>query len=242
MSLVMNCLSLATLSLATLLAGAGCASASISAGKSSKQEAEDVHVGLLVRIEAKPGKEAEVLKFLEGGLPIVQGEPATTHWFALRFGPSSFGIFDTFPSEAGRQAHLNGQVAAALMAQAPELFSTAPAIEPVEVLATKAPGAGDAQVHKALVVILEAKPGKEAEVQQFLEGGLPIVRGEPATTHWYAIRLSPTRFGIVDTFPSDEGRQAHLKGQVAAALMAKAPDMLAKPPAIEQVDVLAAKP
>jgi quinol monooxygenase YgiN len=240
MRLAMNLRSLALLSLAALLAGAGCASASSSTEKSPKQEAENV--GLLVRLEAKPGKEDEVLKFLQGGLPIVQGEPATTRWFALRFGPSSFGIFDTFPGEAGRQAHLNGQVAAALMAQAPELFSTAPVIEPVELLATKAPGAVDARVHKALVVILEAKPGKEAEVQQFLEGGLPIVRGEPATTHWYAIRLSPTRFGIVDTFPSDEGRQAHLNGQVAAALMAKSSDMLARPPAIEQVDVLAAKP
>src|SRR5437868_3762048 len=102
---------------------------------------------------------------------------------------------------------------------------------------------GDAEnVHVGLLVRLEAKPGKEADVQKFLEGGLPIVRGEPATTHWYALRLSPTRFGIVDTFPGDEGRQAHLNGQVAAALMAKSPDLLAKPPAIEQVDVLAAKP
>lgn len=94
-------------------------------------------MGLLVRLEAKPGKEADVQKFLEGGLPIVQGEPATTQWFALRFGPSSFGIFDTFPDDPGRQAHLKGQVAAALMAQAPELFSTAPAIEQVDVLAAK---------------------------------------------------------------------------------------------------------
>lgn len=234
--------SLVLLSSLSLLANVGCASTSSSASKSSRESAENVHAALLVRLEAKPGKEADVQKFLEGGLPIVQGEPATTQWFALRFGPSSFGIFDTFPDDAGRQAHLKGQVAAALMAQAPDLFSTAPAIEPVELLATKAPGTPDAQVRKALVVILEAKPGKEAEVQQFLEGGLPIVRGEPATTHWYALRLSPTRFGIVDTFPGDAGRQAHLGGQVAAALMAKSPELLAQPPAIEQVDVLAAKP
>lgn len=242
MSLFLNRRSLVLLSSVTLLASAGCASTSSSTGKPSAGGAEDVHVGLLVRLEAKPGKEADVQKFLEGGLPIVQGEPATTHWFALRFGPSSFGIFDTFPSDAGRQAHLKGQVAAALMAQAPGLFSTSPAIEPVDLLATKAPGSADAQVRKALVVILEAKPGKEGEVQQFLEGGLSIVRGEPATTHWYALRLSPTRFGIFDTFPGDEGRQAHLGGQVAAALMAKSPDLLARSPTIEQVDVLAAKP
>jgi quinol monooxygenase YgiN len=242
MSPFLNLRSLVLLSSITVLASVGCASRSGGTGKPSGEGAENVHVGLLVRLEAKPGKEADVQKFLEGGLPIVQGEPATAHWFALRFGPSSFGIFDTFPSEAGRQAHLSGQVAAALMAQAPELLSTPPAIEHVDLLAAKAPATTDAQVRKALVVILEAKPGKEGEVQQFLEGGLPIVRGEPATTHWYALRLSPTRFGIVDTFPGEEGRQAHLSGQVAAALMAKSPELLARPPAIEQVDVLAAKP
>jgi quinol monooxygenase YgiN len=93
----------------------------------------------------------------------------------------------------------------------------------------------------ALLVRLEAKPGKEAEVESFLRGGLTIVQGEPATTTWYAIRMGASTFGIFDTFPNDAGRQAHLSGRVAAALMAKAPDLLAKPPVIEKVDVLAAK-
>lgn len=96
-------------------------------------------------------------------------------------------------------------------------------------------------VHVALLVRLEAKPGKEAEVASFLEGGLAIVEEEPATTAWFAIRMGPTTFGIFDAFPDDAGRQAHLTGRVAAALMAKAPDLLARPPVIEQVDVLAAK-
>jgi quinol monooxygenase YgiN len=91
-----------------------------------------------------------------------------------------------------------------------------------------------------LLVRLEAKPGKEAEVESFLRGGLPIVEAEPDTTAWFAIRFGPTTFGIFDAFPSDEGRQAHLSGRVAAALMAKAPELLAQPPAIEKVDVLAA--
>ncbi|WP_199756368.1 antibiotic biosynthesis monooxygenase [Corallococcus exiguus] len=104
-----------------------------------------------------------------------------------------------------------------------------------------APGTPEVTDSKALVVILEAKPGKEGDVRKFLEGGLPIVRDEPATLHWYAIRLSPTTFGIVDTFPDEAGRKAHLGGKVAAALMAQAPELLAKPPVIEQVDVLAVK-
>lgn len=98
-----------------------------------------VSVALLVRLEAKPGKEAAVEAFLRGGLAIVQEEPATTAWFAIRMGPSTFGIFDAFPDEAGRQAHLSGRVAAALMAQAPELFAQPPAIEKVQVLAAKLP-------------------------------------------------------------------------------------------------------
>src|SRR5512146_1497373 len=98
-----------------------------------------VTVALLVRLEAKPGKEADVENFLKGGLPIVQEEPATTAWFAIRMGPSTFGIFDAFPDEAGRQAHLAGRVAAALMAQAAELLAQPPAIEPVDILAAKLP-------------------------------------------------------------------------------------------------------
>jgi quinol monooxygenase YgiN len=96
-------------------------------------------------------------------------------------------------------------------------------------------------VKVALLVRLEAKPGKEAEVESFLRGGLPIVEGEPTTIAWFAIRLGPSTFGIFDAFPDEDGRQAHLSGQVAAALMAKASELLAEPPTIEKVDVLAAK-
>jgi len=98
-----------------------------------------VKVALLVRLEAKPGKEAAVEEFLRAGLPIVQNEPATTVWFAIRLGPKTFGIFDAFPDDAGRQAHLSGRVAAALMAKASELFAKPPAIEKVDVLAAKLP-------------------------------------------------------------------------------------------------------
>jgi quinol monooxygenase YgiN len=99
-----------------------------------------VKTALLVRLEAKPGKAADVEIFLRGGLAVVQQEPATIAWFALRLGPSTFGIFDAFPDDAGRQAHLTGKVAAALMAQAAELFSQPPVIEKVDVLAAKLPG------------------------------------------------------------------------------------------------------
>ncbi len=96
-----------------------------------------VHVALLVRLEAKPGKEDEVADLLKSALPLANAEPATTVWFALKLGPSTFGIFDAFPDEAGRQAHLAGQIAAALMAKAPELLAQPPTIEHVDVLAAK---------------------------------------------------------------------------------------------------------
>ncbi len=98
-----------------------------------------VKVALWVRLEAKPGKEVEVESFLRNGLPIVQQEPATTAWFAIRLGPSAFGIFDAFPDEAGRQAHLAGKVAAALKEKAADLFAQPPVIEKIDVLAAKLP-------------------------------------------------------------------------------------------------------
>ena len=98
-----------------------------------------VTLGLLVRLEAKPGKEADVENFLKGGLPLVEQEPATTAWFAIRLGPSTFGIFDVFPDESGREAHLSGRVAAALQENS-ELFAQAPDIQKLDVVAAKLPG------------------------------------------------------------------------------------------------------
>ena len=99
-----------------------------------------VKTALYVHLEAKPGKEQEVEAFLLSGLPLVEQEPATTAWFGLKLGPSSFGIFDAFPDEAGRDAHLNGKVAAALMAKAGDLLASPPSINKVDVLAAKLPG------------------------------------------------------------------------------------------------------
>ena len=93
----------------------------------------------------------------------------------------------------------------------------------------------------ALLARLEAKTGKENEVRDFLRSALPLAQQEPATTAWFALQMSPTTFGIFDAFPDEAGRQAHLDGPIAAALMAKASDLLAQPPVIEKIEVLAAK-
>jgi quinol monooxygenase YgiN len=96
-----------------------------------------VTVGVLARLEAKPGKEEEVATFLAGALPLAEQERATTAWFAIRIGPSTFGIFDVFPDDAGRDAHLSGPIATALMEKASELLSEPPMIEKVDLLASK---------------------------------------------------------------------------------------------------------
>lgn len=98
-----------------------------------------VTVGLLVRVGAKPGKEDEVASFLSGALELAQQEPATTAWFAIKMGPSTFGIFDVFPDDTGRQTHPSGPIAAALMEKADELFTQAPTIEHIDVMAAKLP-------------------------------------------------------------------------------------------------------
>jgi quinol monooxygenase YgiN len=104
-----------------------------------------VTVALFVRLEAKPGKEMEVSQFLQSGLAIVQQEPQTTAWFAVQTGPSSFAIFDAFPDERGRQAHLTGRLAAELMARASDLFVKPPIIEQMTVLSNKLPVPAQAQ-------------------------------------------------------------------------------------------------
>jgi len=94
---------------------------------------------------------------------------------------------------------------------------------------------------KALWVVLEAKPGREAEVEKFLQAGQGLVEAEPKTVSWFAIKIGPSRYGIFDTFADDSGRDAHLNGKVAQALMAKAGELLAKSPSIEKIDVIASK-
>jgi quinol monooxygenase YgiN len=99
-----------------------------------------ISLGLFVRLEAKPGKEKEVAAFLKQGLQMADQEPTTELWFALRLGPSTFGVFDAFVDETGRQNHLNGPIAKALFASAPDLLAAPPAIENLEILGAKLQG------------------------------------------------------------------------------------------------------
>ncbi|GAB3353823.1 antibiotic biosynthesis monooxygenase [Arachidicoccus ginsenosidivorans] len=92
-----------------------------------------------------------------------------------------------------------------------------------------------------LLVRLEAKAGQEKNVEDFITGALPLALEEAGTVTWYAFRIDASTFGIYDTFSNEEGREAHLSGKIAKALMENAPDLLATPPSIEKLDILAAK-
>src|SRR5436190_18132180 len=94
-------------------------------------------LGLFVRLEARPGKEKDVAAFLMQGLQLANQEPTTPLLFALRLGPSTFAVFDAFHDESGRQTHLNGSIAKALMAYAPDLQAVPPSIEKTEILGSK---------------------------------------------------------------------------------------------------------
>jgi quinol monooxygenase YgiN len=99
-----------------------------------------VTVGILATLKAKPGKEDEVAEFLRSALPLAEAEQDTTAWFAVKIDESTFGIFDVFPSQDGRQAHLDGPIASALMAKAGDLLSEGPDIKPIDILAAKLTG------------------------------------------------------------------------------------------------------
>jgi quinol monooxygenase YgiN len=193
---------------------------------------------LLVRLEARPGKEDEVERLLVQARPLIEREPGTTAWFAVRFGRADYGIFDAFPDDEARRAHLGGAVAAVLAERAGDLLTEAPAIEQADVLADKLTSGADPA--KGLLLTFRAKSGHEAEVADFLRGARAIVAEEPGTLSWFALALPGGRFGIFDVFPDNRARLAHLTGRVPRELAKHALSLLGSLPDMDKNDVLAA--
>lgn len=190
-----------------------------------------VKSGLLVRVEAKPGKEADVHALLRHALALVRAEPETTAWFGLRFGRSRFGIFDVFPAEDGREAHLGGPVARVLMENAERLFAHVPKVQKLDVIADKLPSTvGDEPLPKAVLLTFRAKHGHERDVEQFLRQAQTIVEQEPRTAAWFAIRFENGLYGIFDAFPDNRGRLLHLAGRIPRRLAAHALSLLGSVP------------
>src|SRR4051812_42588187 len=196
---------------------------------------------LLVRLEARHGQDHALETFLASALPLVRAEPATSAWFALRFGRSEYGIFDAFPDEAGRRAHLAGAVAAALGGEGKQLLAGEPRIEKVDVLASKLPVAGSAtELTRGLLLTLQPKQGHEPQVEQFLRDAQALVEQEPGTVAWFALRLASGDYAILDVFPDNGARFAHLTGPVPRELTKHALSLLGGVPDMDLLQVLAA--
>lgn len=198
--------------------------------------------GLLVRLRAKPGMDDDVEEFLHSALEPVLQEPATTAWFAVRFGRGDYAIFDAFPDEQGRETHLSGPVAHALRDHADALLDAAPEIHELDVLADKLPLAPPTEeVRKGLLLTFAPKTGNEAEVAEFLRRAREIVEQEPGTIAWFALRLDDGRYGIFDAFADDRSRFAHLVGRVPRELAKHGLELLGGVPDMDGNGVLASK-
>ena len=196
--------------------------------------------GLLVRLEAKHGKDDEVEDFLSSALPLVRQEAGTKAWFAVRFGRSEYGIVDFFPDEASRDAHLNGAVASALLQKSDELFETSPDIQKIEILASKLPAQPPAEPDtKGLLLTFKAKEGREQEVVQFLKDAQPLAMAEEETIAWFAIHLPNGEYGIFDVFPDNGARIKHLVGRIPQELTKHALSLLGNFPDMDLLKVTA---
>jgi quinol monooxygenase YgiN len=195
---------------------------------------------LLVHLDARSGMETTVEEFLVGALPTVRQESATRAWFALRFGRGEYGIFDAFPDEAGRDAHLAGAVAASLIARSGELLSKPPRIDRIDVLASKLPVTMPAAVDtKALLLSFKARSGHEMQVEQFLHDARTLVVEENRTTAWFALRFADGDYGIFDVFPDNGARFAHLIGHVPRELAKHALTLVGSMPDMHMPNLLA---
>lgn len=193
--------------------------------------------GLLARVEAAPGQEEALEKLLADAQAIVDAEPGTTAWFVLRFGHGEYGIFDAFPDEEGRRAHLEGGVVDALRENA-GLLDSEPVIEPVDVLADKL---SCTTVTKGLVLRLPIKPSHAQDAEQFLQDGRSVVAEEPDTIAWFAVRFQDGDYGVFDVFPHARGRRAHLTGDIPKQLALHGLPWLGGLPHMSFADVFAQK-
>jgi quinol monooxygenase YgiN len=191
--------------------------------------------GLLMTLDAKAGKEDELEALLLAALPMAVAEPATTAWFALRSGKGEYEIFDAFPDDAARDAHLRGGIAAAVRDQA-DLLDGEPRVEAIEILADKrTPGI----VTKGLLLRLPIKEAHRDDAAAFLRSGRDIVAEEPDTTSWFALRFPNGDYGVFDVFPDSKGRRAHLAGKIPQQLALHGLPWLAGLPHMSFLDVVA---
>jgi quinol monooxygenase YgiN len=185
-------------------------------------------------MKAAPGKEKTLTDLLKGGAEMVRRtEPQTLQWMALQAGPSEFAIADFFPDPEGRKAHFAGMVAEALKQSSAAAVEggwekgVVANIENSKVLSSAISDSHYSNARLALRIDIRAKPGKEEALAKMLTGAAEIIEGtESETLLWYALRIAPDRFAILDVFPNETAKTAHFSGKVAASLKAKAEDQI----------------
>ncbi|MDB5048637.1 MAG: hypothetical protein JWO30_1708 [Fibrobacteres bacterium] len=190
--------------------------------------------GTFTRMKAAPGKEKAIADLLKGAADMVRKtEPQTLQWMALQMDPTGFAIADFFPDPKGRDAHFAGMVAEALKKSSAETVEggwekgVVANVENSKVLASVISDSHYSHAHLAMRIDLQAKPGKEEVLAKLLTGAAEIIEAtEPETLLWYALRIAPDRFAILDVFPNEAAKTAHLSGKVAASLKAKSQEMI----------------
>lgn len=192
---------------------------------------------VLVDLFPAGGKSTEVEQLLKSAVPEVEAEPGTTAWFGVRFGRNHYGIFDVFPDEAARRAHLDGPVAGAVL-DATAILEAPAEIRPLDVLASKLPAGPVAEVAKGILLTFAAKDGHTDEVEEFLRSARQIVDDEPGTLAWFAIRFGDGTYGIFDVFADSGARFAHLTGHVPRELTKHALELLGSFPDIDLLNVV----
>jgi hypothetical protein len=198
--------------------------------------------GLLFRLEARAGRDAEVEEFLRSAQRVVQLEPTTTAWFAIRFGRSEYGILNLFSNSAARDAYLSGQVSRALKERGEALLTRWPSMQRVTVLAEKLPSSPSAHpITKGLLLSFMAKSGHEQEVENFLRDAQSTVLEEPDTLAWVALRFDSGEYGIFDVFADGGARFKHITGLVPREMAKHAFTMFGSFPDMELHNILAAK-
>ena len=191
---------------------------------------------LLFRFESQTDEDT-MDSFLETLSADVSWEKQTQAWFGIRYMRGEFGVFSCFDDEAAREAHLAGAAAATFFAAEKRLMTAAPRTTPIEILGSKMPKVLE-NVTKGLVLRFKAKPGKEAEVAQFLRDAKTYADAEPGTLAWFANQYDETHFGIFDVFADNAARFAHLTGHIPRELAKNAFTLLGGMPEMHLVDVM----
>jgi len=194
---------------------------------------------LFVRLDVKHKRDKETEAFLSSAIPLVQQEPGTNAWFAVRFGRSDYGIFDVFPDKVSRDLHLTGDVAKALVAN--DLFDNAPDIKEIEILGSKLPSNHllPQPNTKGIFLTFKAKEGHELEVEKFLKDAESFAIDEEQTSAWFAFQMPGNIYGIFDVFPDNEARLRHLTGRIPTELIKHAFSLLGSFPDIDLFTVVA---